>query len=308
MADSRAVTGSREDLLIDSSRCLRMRCSESRCRQCVDICPHSAVSLDGFLAVNPNHCRACLLCTSVCPSGALEQRCNFNACLAQLSRVTEPILGCIRTKENSNAAITCLGGLSEEHLLTLCYSLPNILTLNLSKCMDCSNNAMINHMSQRLSGLSEAGLLAGGCRFVLTESATELEFRDESVDRRSFFKSLRNSLFQNAAVILSTTHEQTELRTEYAAKKLPVRRTLLNRIRKDLPLAMETLIRNRFDSRVTLHNNCTACQACVAICPTGALQTELSDLSPFFDKSLCTGCGLCAEFCLENALLIEPER
>lgn len=307
MTDTRTVTGSRDDLVLDASRCLKMRFSKSSCRRCVDICPHSAVSVDGFLAINPNHCHGCLLCTAVCPSGALEQSTDFSSCLAQLSRVSEPLLGCIRTNGESNATLACLGGLSEEHLVTLCHSLPDMLTLNLSQCADCTNNAMIIHLRQRLTWLSEAGLFVGGCRIVLAESDAELHFRDESVDRRSFFKSLRRSLFQSAAAILSTTNEVSEHRAEYAGKRLPLRREILNRISNKLSPAMKNLLRKNFDSGASFNDNCTACQGCVAICPTGAIQTEQSDTLPVFDRLLCTGCGLCAEFCLESALRISHE-
>src|SRR5512140_2953940 len=99
MAENGTVTSNRADLTVDASRCLRMRFSESSCRRCTDICPHGAVTLGSGLSLNPEQCRGCLLCTAVCPSGALEQNNDFSDCLAQLSRVPDPVLGCIRTKE-----------------------------------------------------------------------------------------------------------------------------------------------------------------------------------------------------------------
>lgn len=290
--------------MVDASRCLRMRFSESSCRRCADICPHGAVTLDGGLTINPNHCCGCLLCTSVCPAGALEQCNDFPACLAQLSRVPEPILGCIRTKERSNATLACLGGLSEEHLMALYHTLAGRLTLNLSLCGDCPNNPMLTRLRQRLDALSEAGLADSGCRIVIAESAQDISYRDESVDRRSFFKSFRNSLFKSAAIILSATNEQTERRTEYAGKRLPVRRELLNSTKNKLSRELVVRIRKHFDWCVSFDDTCTRCQGCVAICPTGALQTELSDMPPTFDQLLCTGCGLCREFCLDGALRV----
>ena len=302
MADGSTDTGGREDLLVDLSRCLRMRFNESSCRQCVDICPHESVTLDGGLSVNPDQCHGCLLCTSGCPVGALEQSADFAACLTQLSRSPEPHLGCIRTKANSNAAVACLGGLSQEHLLALCHSLPDTLTLNLSKCAECANNAMINHLRQRFSALLEAGLLTGGVRIVLAESASGLNFHDEAVDRRSFFKSLRSSLFQGAAAILSTTCEQPGQRSEYARKYLSARRELLNKTRNRLPQELAVPAGKLFDSIISFGKSCTKCQGCVAICPTGALKSGLPDALPGFDQLLCTGCGLCAEFCLDGAV------
>jgi ferredoxin len=304
MAESIPVTGCRDDLHIDQSRCLRMRFSESGCRRCIDICPHCAVMLDSGLAINAELCRGCLLCTTVCPVGALEHRIDFSDCLAKLTRVPEPVLGCIRTKECSNVAIVCLGGLSEEHFLALNHSLTGRLTLNLSMCGDCPNNPMIAELRQRLDNLAKAGLSLSGCRIFITEMAEDVHYHDESVARRSFFKSFRNSLLKSAAIIISNSNDQTERRTEYAGKRLPLRRELLNSTRSKLSLELEIKVRNHFDVCVSFENTCTRCHGCVAICPTGALKTEAIDDSPVFDQLLCTGCGLCREFCLEQAVQI----
>lgn len=308
MANDKTVTGSRDDLLMDASRCLRMRYSESGCRRCVDICPHGAIMLDGGLAIIQELCRGCLLCAAVCPAGALEQKNDFSACLAQLSRVPEPILGCCRTKEHSHASLTCLGGLSEEHLLTLCQSLSGSLIFNMTTCSGCPNSTMVPYLHQRLADLHAAGLPGNGSRFLLIESAQDIRFRDESVDRRGFFKSMVNSLFQGAAGIISTGGEQIERRTEYAGKRLPVRRELLNKLRDHLSPETEASISKRFDFTITFHNSCTTCHGCVAICPTGALQSSSPDEQPQFDPRRCTGCGLCVEFCLDGAIRIFPSR
>lgn len=309
MTDRKPVTGSRDDLVVDASRCLKMRFSESSCQRCVDSCPHGAVSLDGFLAINPNHCSGCLLCTAVCPVGALEQSSDFSACLAQLSKVPAPVLGCIRTKEKSNATLACLGGLSEEHLLSLCHALEGKLTLNLSLCGDCHNNRMVSPLRQRIAALSDAGLFQGNCRIELVESVQNIHHRDESVDRRSFFKSFRTSLFTSAAAILSTTHnEQAERRSEYAGKRVPLRRELLNKTRSKISGEFSGLLGKHFDSCVSFEENCTKCQGCVAICPTGALKADLPDTFPIIEHLLCTGCGLCREFCLDGAIRVSPVR
>lgn len=307
MADIRTVTGSRDDLTVDASRCLRMRFSESGCRRCIDICPHGAVSLEGGLAIDPEQCRGCLLCTAICPSGALEQGSDFSACLARLLRVPEPVLGCIRNKDHSHVSLACLGGLSEEHLLTLCHSLTGTLTLHLTACSDCQNSTMIAYLRQRIEVLSAAGVLECGCSIVTAESAQDINYRDESVDRRSFFKFFRTSLFQSAAVMLSANNEQAGGCNEYSVKRLPIRRGLLNGIRNKLSHKSEVQVIKQFDSYASFGDACTKCQGCVAVCPTGALQTGQPDDTPTFDQRLCTGCGLCSEFCLDGAVRISTE-
>ena len=281
-----------------------MRYSESSCRRCADICPHRALSLDGFLAVNSHHCRGCLLCSSVCPTGALENNADFSSILAQLSRVPAPVLGCVRTKETSNSSLPCLGGLSEEHLLTLCHSMTGTLTLNLTECAECLNSATISHLRQRMESLYKGGLLEGGCCIRIAETPEEIDYRAESVDRRSFFSSFRKSIFQSAAVILSPHNRESERRTEYGEKRLPIRRILLNETRKKLSIEQAALLGKRFDTSLSISEACTKCQGCVAICPTGALQGGASEAEPTFDPLFCTGCGACREFCMDGAVRI----
>ncbi len=304
MADSKTATGNRDDLNIDASRCLRMRFSESSCQHCIDVCPHGAVTLDGGLAIKLDKCFGCMLCTSVCSVGALEQNDDFHVCLIKLSKVPEPILGCIRTKECSNGTVACLGGLSEEHLVVLFHTLAGRLTLNLSLCSDCHNHSIIAQLRQRLDVLTSAKLSYSNCRIEISESVQDMNFRDESVDRRSFFKSFRTSLFSSAAVILSAHNEQTERRTNYAGKRMPIRRELLNGTRNQLSQELVVQLGKHFDSYVSFEETCTRCQGCVAICPTGALKTEADNETPVFEQLLCTGCGLCCEFCMDGAVRV----
>lgn len=298
------ATGSRDDLAVDVSRCQRMRFSESSCQRCLEVCPHGAVTLDRSLVIHAEQCRGCLLCTTVCPVGALEARSDFSVCLAQLARVQEPVLGCIRTKKCSNATLPCLGGLAEEHLLMLHHTLAGSLTLNLTPCAGCPNSPMMVRLKQRLDAIVAAGLSGLNCRIVIAESALEINYRDESVDRRSFLKSFRNYLFESAGIILTCEHEQTERRHEYVGKRVPYRRELLNRTRSKSSRELLARIQNHFDALVLFDGRCTTCQGCVAICPTGALQTVTTEEPPVFEQQLCTGCGLCREFCLDGAVRV----
>ena len=295
-------TGSRDDLRIEASRCLRIRFSASQCDHCSIICPKGAVSLEDGLVIDHSRCSGCLLCTTVCPSGALEFSADFLACLAQLSKVPEPVLGCCRTKDKANSWIACLGGLSDEHLLTLNQRLTGRLTLNISLCNDCPNSAMLPKLQQRLQNL--AALLATGCRMVTAENVDAIRFQEETVDRRSFFKSFRTSLFQTAAVVMSSTSEQTEKRSDYTSKRLPARRELLKRVLETSEQAATETLQKQFFGNIIINENCTACQGCVAICPTGALSTkeEQADTPPAFEAARCTACGLCVEFCLDEAI------
>jgi ferredoxin len=161
---------------------------------------------------------------------------------------------------------------------------------------------MIPHLRRRCAVLGEAGLLEG-CRIDIADNADEICFRPEAVDRRGFFATLRNSLLQSAATIIAAGSEQDEQRSDYGGKRVPCRRELLNRTISRLAPELERLTRDRYYHRIGFSGNCTTCQGCVAICPTGALLTNSVDESPHFDPHRCTGCGLCGEFCLDGAVL-----
>lgn len=294
------TTGSRDDLQIDHSRCLRIRFSDSTCDHCRAICPAAALSLEEGLIIDHELCSGCLLCSTVCPSGALEQQADFQSIIAQLTKVPAPVLGCYRTKEQANACLACLGGLAEEHLLALSRCLSGTLTLNTTHCNDCPNGVMLVSLKQRLQRITASGLTVAGCNLVMATSQKELCYQPESVDRRSFFRSFRNSLLQVAAEVVQSAPKPVE-RCSYGDKRLPQRRELLNRTRSSLPEELEAAAR-QFDHKITFNAACCACQGCAAICPTGALVSTGQEEHPAFLQEQCTGCGLCVEFCLDQAI------
>ncbi|QOX78307.1 4Fe-4S binding protein [Trichlorobacter lovleyi] len=294
-------TGSRDDLQIEPSRCLRIRFSDSSCERCRAICPAAALSLEEGLAISHDQCSGCLLCTTVCPSGAVEQQADFQTIIPQLRKVPEPVLGCCRTREQAHAWLPCLGGLAEEHLLALCRSLSGTLTLNLAHCNDCPNNSMLAVLKERLQRITASGLTTGGCELVTATAQTELQYQPESVDRRSFFRSFRNSLFQAAAEVVQSNARPVERNSSYGDKRLPQRRELLNRTRRSLPEEIQAAAQ-QFDHNLSFNTACSACQGCAAICPTGALVITDQEEHPAFLQERCTGCGLCVEFCLDQAI------
>jgi len=295
-------TGSRDDLQIEPSRCLRIRFSDSTCDRCRATCPTAALSLEDGLIINQEQCSGCLLCTTVCPSGALEQQTDFQTIVPQLRKVPEPVLGCCRTREQAHAWLSCLGGLAEEHLLTLCHSLSGTLTLNLAHCNDCPNRSMLPVLKERLQRMTASGLTTGGCNLVTATAQAELQYQPENVDRRSFFTSFRNSLFQAAADVMQTSAKPVERSSSYGDKRVPQRRELLNRTRSSLPGERQAAAVKQFDHSIRFSTACSACQGCVAICPTGALVSTGQEDHPAFLQEQCTGCGLCVEFCLDQAI------
>jgi ferredoxin len=47
---------------------------------------------------------------------------------------------------------------------------------------------------------------------------------------------------------------------------------------------------------------CTACGACVTVCPAGAFKSEAGTMIVRFDNSKCVACGLCIKACPPRAM------
>ena len=51
---------------------------------------------------------------------------------------------------------------------------------------------------------------------------------------------------------------------------------------------------------------CTHCGACTAVCPTGALAVQRTDMSVLFSQDKCSVCELCVPACPTRAMEIYP--
>jgi ferredoxin len=48
-----------------------------------------------------------------------------------------------------------------------------------------------------------------------------------------------------------------------------------------------------------IHQNCTSCEACVAVCPTGSIFYGAQQF--VIDRDTCHACGVCAKVCPVDA-------
>ena len=62
--------------------------------------------------------------------------------------------------------------------------------------------------------------------------------------------------------------------------------------------------RESITAPLAVNSRCTACGACAAVCPAGALKLEKNSeiISLLFRADLCVNCGVCAGICRDGAL------
>lgn len=292
---------------IDQSRCLRMRFNKNKCRTCLEHCSFDAISIDESIDIKRDLCGGCMLCMSECPSGCFEMRSDFHSVMARLRKLQAsgffPVIGCnMKPDLTAHEKTSCLGFLSEEHIIALLFFMPMPLQINLTECIDCRNGFVVDALKKRLESVASKIPLNVSEKIIPVENKAALDFRDVSYDRRGFFRALKELTIHRTAHLF----DKSEPLQTYSNKKLSYRRELLNKMLPILPQKIKSGILKNYYYTVVTDKNCNNCFACVGMCPTGALtiSREGSESELAFHTLLCNGCGLCMDFCISSSIHI----
>ena len=146
---SKALSGAESTVATDRSRCIRMRFDKSTCSICVDSCRTKAIVIDNGIAVDARKSTECMMCVSECPAGCfIAADVDFFILLSRLRKaqnsVPNLVLGCKQARDTEDHEKTsCLGFLSEEHIIVLTGHLDKPLSLNLTACGGCRNSFIV---------------------------------------------------------------------------------------------------------------------------------------------------------------------
>lgn len=292
------------------------RCAASRgCYLCVSACRVGAIRpVNGHIEVNKTRCEGCGRCMSICPRGAIQYPGNSISELgAEIAALLDP----------------SLSELAPRGILFVCRaSLPGLEAMaREGRCYPAGWLPVTVPCTGMLSPALFLQCLAAGAAGVGVEPCDGLcSFGQDSIVEE------RVAFCQDLLELMSAPPELVRLCPVAGGESLdwplppaPQRDTdspfhrLVGALTRDPGVSAEallylahaygaphdlTLARTQSPFGVVELDpaGCTACGACVAVCPTGALSIEdESDTTRIgFDAALCPACGLCVPRCPEG--------
>jgi len=308
----------------ESTSCLVRLHSHSECRRCQDVCPASAITLDGGrVIVDQALCIGCGLCLSACPTSVFSVRGLDLAALLDngvgrdgdtltLSCACTSAQGC-DPSASSSRVLPCLGMLDDDLLLALAGKGVKTLVLRTGDGEACVLHARdiigstIERVRKRWPGRlavemhEEHSIPDASFAQTLDELVPP---KEETLDRRAFLMGIveraRDAVSDPPAV------EEKEWGPRPLPAKIPARRELLLASVLDTdPVVFP---------RLAISDACDDCQEahslCSRFCPSGALSRVETDTKVefIFKPEICVDCGQCSFVCPQDAISSQAEE
>jgi ferredoxin len=269
---------------------------------------------DAGVEVITKLCQSCALCAAVCPTEALtEKSVSADSLLKIAANKKQMIIACAPSGYSGDAVVPCLGAVNPVVLADISRRGIELQLAGADHCFQCAHAAkgpdlIQMHLAEReiLCGIERSDRWA---TLALEDAASRKFLKKDGVQdasRRSLFRRFVghgiNQVIIDAADVPPTPFKAIRA----AAPFLPERKEILNalyaehgdepvRVARHLALPAE-------DLRIT--SGCTYCEACIRVCPTGALQLleNNSAWRVIFLNERCVACDVCSEVCQPKVL------
>jgi ferredoxin len=297
-----------------AEHCVRYRYTYSECNRCADACPHEAIrSFDAGVEVIGELCKSCALCVAACPTEALTEKSVSSKSLLGIAADEKQVtIACAPSGARGDAVVPCLGAINAVVLADLSRRGVAVQLAGTGHCEFCIHAAKGPELL-RLHLAARSAL----CGVEGTEEWATLSLKDDvsqiSVNEDDGHIASRRDLFRRfigRGIDVMTEVADTPpapLKAIRAAPPfLPERKEVLNRLYAalgDKPARVARFPVLPAEDMVIVQG-CTSCEACVRVCPTGALQLleSNSEWRVIFLGERCVGCDVCAEVCQPKVL------
>ncbi|HIJ78121.1 MAG: 4Fe-4S binding protein [Desulfobulbaceae bacterium] len=290
---------------LDLSRCLRTRNRNSNCTKCQILCQKKAISFEQKkLTLEEDVCNGCLLCTGGCKTGALTIPFDgLGDIFLSLCKSDLIVISCEKNLINeSHIKLSCLGGLSEELLVSLLTATNAKIKIDLSNCPQCEKENVSSIIAEKIHKVMVIfpDKLSSRIDIVSKTKSYYTNFQE----RRAFFRALRDVAYKSTQAIW--TNNKPTSKKSYSNKKIPENRQLLRHAIVNAHDSTGATIAENYFFSMTIDASCNFCGMCIGVCPTGALKISREDKtkSLIFQPHICTGCDACHEICKQRAIVL----
>ena len=315
-----------QDVCVENALCSRYRTTRSECRRCERVCPAEAIRLSDRGVEIDDRCTGCGVCHSACPNGAFRLARRDDRQVTGKARMllagaedARLRVTCERAAAAGDLVLPCLGRLTEAILLSALADGAADVEILQPDCAECPLQraaANLEGVLVNVRGLSEVvGIDPGRVRRSPAGKPTSsAETTEREVPRRVLLRGLIGRAVEAAVPepLLPTPPEpRTIFRDEILKRSEDRKRAFL----------VETL--RRFPARrpveipcggapladVTVGNQCSGCNVCEILCPTGAIVRDETEgvFRLDFRPSACTNCGVCEAVCLPKAIRVREK-
>ena len=276
----------------EARNCLAVTYTRGECRECLNACPHEAVTINPQVAIDKIDCTGCGICVQACPSGALEPRVSFES--------GSP-MRCSKVAGGAQSVL-CLARLQATDVVRLAGSKPE-LTLAHGDCEGCNvGSAAVPALVAKVA--DDAVRLAathGRQLKVKVERLDSLDHQESSerISRRSIFSGILRGAREQVADSLAPLERILPKETEDdEGAPLPVELSRRYQLIELAKPAAETLVPW---SLPRVADGCILCPLCTRACPTDAFSRNLGEGFAagllLLEPERCIGCNACVDAC-----------
>jgi Pyruvate/2-oxoacid:ferredoxin oxidoreductase delta subunit len=295
-----------------AERCVRYRYAYSECNRCAEACPHEAVRLfDAGVELLAANCQGCALCVAVCPTDALlEKSVSADSLLKSAGGRERYTIACAPSAARGDTVVPCLGAINAVTLAEFSRQGIELHLAGSGHCGECAHGSKgadiirsVLEARDAICAVELPGVTKTEWAQLVLDEATGDEGNEIAASRRQLFRRL---VGQSLEVIAGEDVAPPPLKAiRAAAPFMPERKALLN----DIFDGCEEALRAVRHAAIPAENwvvaqGCTNCEACVRVCPTGAMQL-LEDNNAWRLVLLaerCVACDVCVEVCQPKVL------
>jgi len=280
---------------IDAERCVHSLIEQASCQACVNACPNGAWLLDDEqLGLDTQACDGCGICVAACPQSAIAH--DYQLRIHDYKGRGIAVVACERAGVSGDGVIPCLHALALPEFLKVYARGVRVLLVTRGNCTDCDRSTASQSFDLLLENyrrlLGSHGLPALSVReyrpyeWQARNQLLALESQGQSVSRRGFLRGVAGEVIGQG---MEAVPGGTELKKCIELSDvLPEGST--EGIFPHVP---------RIDPR-----ECLGCDACVNLCPQGAIVMQDQPLRYTVDPRHCNGCGLCVDVCDARAVSV----